>query len=63
MDELLKSYFSKGFSYENILTFLAKYHDIHISMRTLQRLYRMGLKRRNIEYDINEVQQEIINPL
>lgn len=62
MDEILKSYFAKGFSYQKILQMLAKYHDTHISMRTLQqRLYNLGLKRRNISYNREEVRQAIID--
>lgn len=36
MDELLRYYFQKGFSYKNILLFLSKYHDTEMCMRTLQ---------------------------
>ena len=61
MDELLKYYFQKGFSYKNMLLFLSKYHDTEMSMRSLQqRLHDMGLKRRNISYKIQEILQEIV---
>ena len=64
MDELLRYYFQKGFSYKNILLFLSKYHDTEMCMRTLQqRLHDMGLKRRNVLYNIQEVRREIINNL
>ena len=47
MDELLRYYFQKGFSYKNMLLFLSKYHDTEMSVRSLQqRLHDMGLKQR-----------------
>ena len=63
MDELLKDYFVKGFSYQKILQLLIKKkHGINISMRTLQqRLYNLGLKRRNIDYNREEVREAIIS--
>ena len=62
MDEVLKTYFTKGYSYDKILQLLAKYHETHISLRTLQqKLYNLGLKRRNINYDREEVRQAIID--
>ena len=64
MDELLRYYFQKEFSYKNMLLFLSKYHDTEMCMRTLQqRLHDMGLKRRNVLYNIQEVRREIINNL
>ena len=55
MDEVLKTYFTKGYSYDKILQLLAKYHETHISLQTLQqKLYNLGLKRRNINYDREE---------
>ena len=54
MDELLRYYFQKCFSYKNMLLFLSKYHDIEMSMRSLQqRLHDMGLKRRRLRIDIS----------
>jgi hypothetical protein len=62
MYEILKTYFAKGFSYQNILQLLAKYHDTHISLRTLQQqLYNLGLKRRNIDYNREEIRQAILD--
>ena len=64
MDELLRYYFQKGFSYKNILLFLSKYHNTEMSMRSLQQqLHDMGLKRRNNSYNIQEIRQEIVNNL
>ena len=57
MDELLRYYFQKGFSYKNILLFLSKYHDTEMSMRSLQqRLHGMGLKRINISLRLKGIQ-------
>ena len=56
MDELLRYYFQKRFSHKNMLLFLSKYHDTEMSLRSLQqRLHDMGLKRRNISYNIQEI--------
>ena len=56
MDEILKDYFVKGFLYQKILQLLEKFHGINISMRTLhQRLHSLGLKRKNIDYNREEV--------
>ena len=44
MNELLRYYFQKGFSYKNMLSFLSKFHDTEMSMRSLQqRLHDMRL--------------------
>lgn len=43
----IKYYFKEGYEYEIILSFLAKFHDIRISLRTLKkRLTSLGLRRR-----------------
>ena len=64
MEESLRYYFQKGFSYKKILLFLSKYHNTELSMRTLQqRLHDMGLKRRNVSYDVQEVRREIMKNL
>jgi hypothetical protein len=58
MDEILKDYFVKGFSYQKILQF----HGINISMRALQRrLYNLGLKRTNIDYNREDVRAAIVS--
>ena len=50
---LIKYYFYRGYGYKDIIVFLATYHNIEISERTLHRRLRMyGLSRRNPEYDI-----------
>ncbi len=66
-ENIIRHYFKKGFTYEEIRMFLETRHNIMISLRTLKtRLAAMGLKRRNVIYDINNVreriQQEINGP-
>ena len=57
---LIKYYFYRGYQYQDILDFLATYHNIEISERTLHRRLRMyGLSRRNSEYDINAIIEEV----
>ena len=69
-DELITYYFRQGFvyqkillflsTYHGILLFLSTYHGIEISLRTLStRLRSLGLRRRNVEFDVNRVSQRI----
>lgn len=59
-DELITYYFRQGFVYQKILLFLSTYHGIEISLRTLStRLRSLGLRRRNVEFDVNRVSQRI----
>ena len=52
----IKSYFYQGYEYKVILAFLAKYHHIEMSLRTLKkRLKSMGLGRRCQQLDEQEV--------
>ena len=47
-ETVIKYYFQRGFSYEEIIHFLAKRHDHEISNSTLlRRLKTYGLKRRS----------------
>lgn len=47
MEELIREYFRKGYSYGEIVNFLQSCHGIKISLRTLKsRLQAYGLKRR-----------------
>jgi len=56
----IKYYFYRGYQYKDILDFLATYHNIEISERTLHRRLRMyGLSRRNPEYDIVAITDEV----
>ena len=59
-EDLIRHYFNKGFTYEEIRLFLQTKHDITFSLRTLKkRLSDMGLKRKNVAYDINNVRNRI----
>ena len=59
-EKLIKYYFYKGFEYKNILGLLSTYHNIGISIRTLRRrLRKYGLQRKNPEYDVNLVTEEV----
>ena len=59
-DDVIKNYFTQGFAYEKILLLLRRYHDIDMSLRTLHtRLRALGLRRKNIEFDLNSVRQRI----
>ena len=57
---LIKYYFHRGFEYNDIIEFLTTYHNIDISERTLHRRLRIyGLSRKNPQYDMNAVTDEI----
>ncbi len=59
-EELIKYYFFRGYEYKDILRFLSEYHDIIISKSTLQRRLRSyGISRRNAEYNIDTVTNDI----
>ena len=66
-ENILRDYFSKGFTYEEIRMFLETKHNITLSIRTLKsRLTALGLKRRNVSYNMANVrariQEEINGP-
>lgn len=51
---IIESYFLADFEYDTIVSFLEKFHSIHISLSTLKRRLRdCGLKRRN-PADLNQ---------
>ena len=55
-DDVIKIYFHLGFSYADILTFLALYHDVDLRLRQLSRiLRRLGLRRRKFKDNIHTV--------
>jgi hypothetical protein len=59
-ESLIKYYFYKGFEYNNIIGFLSTYHNIDMSRRTLERrLQQYGLRRKNPDYDIELVTDEV----
>ncbi len=63
---LIRHYFNLGYSHLEILAFLAKCHDMKVSLRQLNRLMQvLGLRRRNngspmhrvveaVEYELRE---------
>ena len=63
-EELIRYYFYKGFTYQEICQFLSQYHDKEMSLSTLKRrVKQFGLRRRNPEYDVNLVRDAIISLL
>ena len=61
---LIRSYFYSGFTYAEIVLMLNTRHNIQLSVSHLKRiLRRMGLKRRNLDFDIDNVIQCISNEL
>ena len=64
-DEAAKTYFELGLQHRAILSFLKEFHDMHLSLRSLQRrLHRLGLRRlnfSNVAHDVTvrAVRQEL----
>ena len=59
-ENIIKEYFNRGFKYEEIIEFLSKNHSITMSIATLKRrLKQYGLQRKNADYDIDLVREEI----
>ena len=62
--ELIEYYFNCGYSYEVILEFLDRYHDISISLRTLKRRpSAYSLKRKKHEVEVAQVRNLIKSQL
>ena len=62
--EAIGAYFNSGFSYNVILCFLEKYHDMPMSLSTLERrLSKYNLKRNKAEVDLSDVERLIRNEL
>ena len=61
LKNIIETYFLAGFEYDTIVSFLEKFHGIHISLSTLKRRLRdCGLKRRNsTDLNQNEVRKII----
>ena len=56
----IRHYFFKGYDYQTITAFLAKYHEVHLSLRTLKRrISSYGLKRKNANSDVQAVRRRI----
>merc|ERR1712141_294671 len=59
-EEIITEYFNRGFSYSNILSFLAIHHNIVLSKRQLQRILKdQGLSRRVNKSNLNDVMNAI----
>ena len=62
--DIIAHYFTRGFEYSAILSFSCKFHNIEMSLRALKsRWQNMGLKRRNINADEEEVTVAICQEL
>ena len=60
-EDIIRYYFFRGFSYEEIRRFLQKDHATEISISTLKRRIKSyGLRRKQVEYDIAQVREAII---
>lgn len=59
-EDIVRYYFFKGFTYEEIRMFLQKNHGLEISITTLKRRIKAyGLRRREPDYDVNEIRAAI----
>ena len=59
-ENIIKEYFNRGFKNEEIIEFLSKNHSVTMSIATLKRrLKQYGLQRKNADYDIDLVREEI----
>lgn len=59
-DEIVETYFSLGFTAQEIVLFLASVHGFCISLRHLKRiLRRLGCRRRRFQSDLDEVVQVV----
>ena len=57
---LIKHYFFKGYEYKTAIGFLAKYHEVKISLWTLKnRISSYGLARNNAQIDLQAVKLRI----
>ena len=58
--EAIEAYFNSGFSYNTILCFLEKYHDMLMSLLTLKRrLSEYNLKRNKTDVDLPDIERLI----
>jgi len=62
--DIITYYFRKGYEYHAIVNFLAKFHQINISIRTLKnRLRQYKLLRRTPAFDLDLVRDRILREL
>lgn len=63
-ENLISYYFSRGYTYEVITEFLAKFYGITMYVRTLKnRLKQLNLRRRLPSIDMDVVREQIMNEL
>ena len=56
----IRYYFTRGFEHEEIAMLVFREHGMRMSVRTLmRRLSILGLRRRNLQYDVDLVRAEI----
>ena len=67
-ENLIRSYFSQGYTNSEIVGFLALQHGVILSVRTVKRiLQRMGLKRASVNHEspiellVNAIVEELEN--
>ena len=61
---IISYYFSRGYTYEVINEFLAKFHGIMMCVRTLKnRLKQLNLRRKLPSFDMDVVREQIVNEL
>ena len=59
-ESIISYYFSRGYTYEVITEFLAKFHGITMCVRTLKnRLRQLKLRRRMPYFDMDVVREQI----
>ena len=60
LEELIVTYFRRGFLYEDILKLLKKRCDITFSIRTFHRIIKeLNLKRKNVSFLTNELINDV----
>ena len=63
-ESIISDYFTRGYTYEVITEFLAKFHGITMCVRTLKnRLRQLNLRRRLPSFDMEIVREQIMNEL
>ena len=62
VEEIIKYYFFRGFSYDEICMFLQRKYAIEISISTLKsRIKSYSLRRKQVDYDIAQVREAIVS--
>eukprot|EP00794_Sanderia_malayensis_P011648 gene11648-12846_t len=64
MDDLIRKYFVKGFTYKEIRLFPQRNHECVVSISTVKRkVKQLGLRRRMPDYDIDTLRAKITQML